>query len=78
MSISQYILPEPSTEYQEQLNNVIDSFMRDVREELNSDTRYFGDPQTDGSWRIKKSGDDFIFQKKVSGSWDTKNTISGI
>jgi hypothetical protein len=38
---------------------------------------YFGDPATDGSWRITISGDDMLIQQRESGSWNTKDTISG-
>jgi len=38
---------------------------------------YFGDKDTDGSWRIVRSGDDLDFQRRVSGSWVSKSTITG-
>jgi len=37
---------------------------------------YFGDSGTDGSWRITRSGNDLVIQRRVSGSWVTKSTIS--
>jgi hypothetical protein len=36
---------------------------------------YFGDPSTNGSWRIIRSGTDLVCQRRVSGSWVTKITI---
>jgi hypothetical protein len=36
---------------------------------------YFGDPNTDGSWRINRSGNNLVFQRRESGSWVTKDTI---
>lgn len=36
---------------------------------------YFGDPNTDGSWRITRSGNDLVFQRRESGSWVTKLTV---
>jgi hypothetical protein len=38
---------------------------------------YLGDSSTDGSWKYIISGSDLIVQKRVSGSWVTKRTISG-
>lgn len=38
---------------------------------------YLGDPTTDGSWRIIRSGDDLLMQQRESGVWNTKQTISG-
>ena len=37
---------------------------------------YFGDSETDGSWRITRSGNDLVIQRRESGSWVTKSTIS--
>jgi hypothetical protein len=37
---------------------------------------YFGDSTTDGSWRMGRSGDDFIFQRREAGSWVTKQTVT--
>jgi len=39
--------------------------------------QYIGDPLTDGSWMIDASGSDFIYRKRVAGSWVVKQTISG-
>ncbi len=37
---------------------------------------YMGDPTTDGSWRITRSGNDLVIQRRESGSWVTKSTIA--
>jgi hypothetical protein len=37
---------------------------------------YFGNDKTDGTWRIIRSGDDLLFQRRESGNWVTKSTIS--
>ena len=42
-----------------------------------SNEYYLGDPNTNNSWRIKRSSDDLIFQQRESGVWNTKHTISG-
>jgi hypothetical protein len=40
------------------------------------DAFYFGDPDTDGSWRITRSGSNLIFQRRESGTWVTKDTMT--
>jgi len=35
----------------------------------------FGDPTADGSWRIIRSGNNLIIERRVLGSWVTKETI---
>lgn len=42
-----------------------------------TDSYYWGDPATDGTWRVQRSGDDLIFQQREAGTYNTKNTISG-
>jgi hypothetical protein len=37
---------------------------------------YFGDSETNGSWRIVRSGNDLVIQRLVTGTWTTKSTIS--
>jgi hypothetical protein len=37
---------------------------------------YFGDASTDGTFRLVRSGDDLLVQKRVSGSYVTKHTFS--
>ena len=41
-----------------------------------SDGLYFGDQSTDGSWRIIRSGNDLVIERRESSSWVTKSTIS--
>jgi hypothetical protein len=36
------------------------------------DTVYFGDPNTDGSWRITFDGTDLLIQYRDSGTWQTE------
>lgn len=37
---------------------------------------YLGDSVTNGSWRIGRSGNNLVFERRESGSWVTKNTIT--
>lgn len=37
---------------------------------------YFGDPTTNDSWRIVRSGNNLVIQRRESGSYVTKSTIS--
>jgi hypothetical protein len=37
---------------------------------------YLGDSATDGSWRVQRSGNDVIWERREAGSWVTKSTIS--
>jgi hypothetical protein len=37
---------------------------------------YLGDPTTDGTWRIIRSGNDLLSQRRESGSYVTKQTIT--
>jgi hypothetical protein len=37
---------------------------------------YFGASNVDGSWRIGRSGDDLVHQRRESGEWVTKDTIA--
>ncbi len=37
--------------------------------------KYLGASGTNGSWRIGRSGDDLVFQRRESGAWVTKLTI---
>ena len=41
-----------------------------------SDAIVLGDPNTDGSWRIIRNGNDLVFQRRESAAWVTKQTIS--
>lgn len=37
---------------------------------------YMGDPVVNGTWRMVRSGNDLVFQRRESGSYVTKSTIS--
>jgi hypothetical protein len=37
---------------------------------------YFGDPSTNGSWRIMRGGNNLNIQRREAGSWVTKGTIT--
>jgi hypothetical protein len=39
---------------------------------LDNGAFYFGDADTDGSWRITRTGDNLVFERRESGSWVTK------
>jgi hypothetical protein len=41
-----------------------------------ADYIYFGPSGTDGTWRMGRSGNNFIFQRRESGSYVTKQTIT--
>lgn len=43
---------------------------------LISGTYYLGAATSDGSWRITTSGNDLVMQRRESGSWVTKSTVS--
>ena len=36
---------------------------------------YIGDSGTDGSWRIGRSGNNMVMERRESGNWVTKQTI---
>lgn len=38
---------------------------------------YWGDPNTNGSWRQGRSGNNLVSQRRISGAWVTKQTITG-
>jgi hypothetical protein len=40
------------------------------------DTVYFGDPDTDGSWRIYFDGTDLLIQSRESGTWTTQGRFT--
>lgn len=42
-----------------------------------SGTLYFGDANTDGSWRITTESGNLVVQHRESGSWVTTHTFSG-
>lgn len=41
------------------------------------DAYYLGDRNSDGSWRIRRDGDDLVMEQRESGIWETKDVISG-
>lgn len=46
----------------------------------NQDTRtnevlYFGDPDTNGAWRIITSGNNLAFERREAGSWVEKSVV---
>jgi hypothetical protein len=41
-----------------------------------ADAIYFGNPLVDGTWRIIRSGNDFVFQRRESSVYVTKSTVS--
>lgn len=43
---------------------------------VGDDAFYFGDPLTDGSWRIKRDGNDLSFERRESGVWTFKMKIN--
>jgi hypothetical protein len=57
----------------------LDSFVETTSDvQIPSDNAfYFGDKDIDGSWRIIRSGNNLLFQQRVSGSWVTKDTMLG-
>lgn len=34
-----------------------------------SETKYWGDPDTDGSWRMRVSGGELVVEKRIAGVW---------
>lgn len=57
-----------------------DSF-RDIYDDLtrmdseNQQVQYFGDRNTDGSWRIRVNGNNLVFERRESGAWVEKSAI---
>jgi hypothetical protein len=37
---------------------------------------YMGDPETDDSWRMVRSGNNLVMERRESGSWVVKQTIT--
>jgi hypothetical protein len=37
---------------------------------------YLGDPESEGSWRITRNGNNLVFQRRESGSWVTKEKMT--
>ena len=40
-----------------------------------TDPFYFGDPDTNGTWRIIRSGDNLAFQRREAGLWVSKGKM---
>jgi hypothetical protein len=36
---------------------------------------YFGDPETNGSWRTRRVSNDLVFERRESDSWVEKGSI---
>jgi len=59
-------------------NSVTAAIFTSTSAELPSDSFiYFGDTTTSGTWRMGRSGEDFVHQKYNGSTWDTKQTITG-
>lgn len=61
------------------IGNITPTSLLDVNgdiEVVSTGAHYFGDPTTDGSWRIVRSGNDLVIERRVAGSWVTKSTIA--
>ncbi|RKZ31851.1 hypothetical protein DRQ36_00465, partial [bacterium] len=59
--------------------DVIPSSKLDVDGDIevgDADAFYFGDPNTDGTWRIIRVGNNLEFQRRESGVWNTKDTMT--
>lgn len=56
---------------------VWDGSIRCGKDLVVDEVTYIGEPTSDGSWRYLISGDDLLYQRRVSGSWVTKQTIVG-
>lgn len=41
-----------------------------------TDAFYFGDETTDGTWRIIRDGNNLVFERRESGSWVTKSSMT--
>jgi hypothetical protein len=37
---------------------------------------YLGNSSTDGSWRITRSGNNLVIQRREAGDWVTKDTVA--
>lgn len=69
---------EPKTtliEWQRQLNMLIENLSPNINLG-ESGVFYFGDKDTNGTWRIKRDGNNLITQRRETGIWVTKQTIT--
>lgn len=55
---------------------VQDVYIGDDLVQASDSIHYFGDKTTDGSWRFVRSGNNFVIERRESGSWVTKLTIN--
>lgn len=60
----------PSSFGGENIENIADI------EQADTGAHYFGDATTDGSWRIVRNGNNLVFERRESGSWVTKSTLT--
>ena len=75
-----------NTQLEFKINGVTKAYMQEAGSALrtagdievgSADAYYWGDPDTNDSWRAMRSGDDLLFQQREGGTWNTKSTISG-
>ena len=62
-------------EWVKQLNRLIENGNFQNVNLNESGSFYFGDKNTDGTWRITRDGNNLIHQRRELGAWVTKNTI---
>lgn len=55
--------------------NEVVSFEQSIVQEA-AQSQYWGDPNTDGSWRVGRSGNNLVFSRREAGSWVIKQTIT--
>jgi len=58
-------------------NNQVNIFMNNLINLFYSDTKYYGNPSEDGSYKVNVDGADLKTYRKESGVWVLKDTISG-
>lgn len=71
---SSQINPQDGTQVTEEFRNVYE-WLRNPEVALDG-AFYFGDRGTDGSWRLIRSGNDLVVQRRESGTWTTKSTFT--
>jgi len=77
------LLPVPKNQDEKDLYNAISERLREIAEAINDNmflpatgAYYFGDIETNGSWRIIRDGNNLVHQRLETGTWTTKNTIT--
>lgn len=80
---NEIILPQPSTQFEKDLCVAVNDFVRQIAEAVNNNVilpsegaYYFGDTNTDGSWRLVRSGNNLEVQRLESSSWVSKSTFT--